>query len=164
MNRPLDRLDRRILATLQDDGRITIADLARRVNLSKTPCLARVKRLERDGYIAGYVARLDGARLGRGHVAFVQVALDRTASDAFDRFHAGVRAIPEVQSCHMVAGGFDYLLKVRTADIDAYRRILGERINALPGVSQTHTYVVMETVKDEMTVPVDLDGPGPNDS
>ena len=150
----LDRIDRRILAELQDHGRLSMVELARRVHLTKTPCTERVRRLERDGFIRGYAARLDPDRLGSGHVAFVQVTLDRTTTDVFDRFHAAVRHLPEVQACHMIAGGFDYLLKVRTRDIAAYRQALGDRIAALPGVQQTHTYVVMETVKDEIGVAV----------
>jgi Lrp/AsnC family leucine-responsive transcriptional regulator len=155
--RKIDQIDRRILAALQADGRMSIVDLADKVNLSKTPCQARVKRLERDGFITGYKAVLDATKLDRGHIAFVQVSLDRTTTDVFNRFHQAVRRIPQVQSCHMVAGGFDYLLRICCKDIVEYRTLLGDVLTALPGVMQTHTYVVMETVKDETDLPLDND-------
>jgi Lrp/AsnC family leucine-responsive transcriptional regulator len=143
----MDRLDHRILEILQDDGRVSFAELARRVHLSATPCVERVRRLERLGYIRGYAAHLDPHKLGAHLLAFVEIRLDRTTPDVFDRFKQAMAGLPEVQECHMVAGGFDYLVKLRVADMEAYRRILGERIAALPGVEQTHTYFVMEEVK-----------------
>ncbi len=149
----LDRIDRRLLALLQDDGRLSVAELARRVHLSPTPCFERVRRLERDGYIRGYSADLDPALLGAGLIAFVEVQLDRTTPDVFNRFRDGVIGLEPVQECHMVAGGFDYLLKVRTADMAAYRRFL-EQLAAIAGVEQTHTYVVMEEVKSTRAVPI----------
>jgi Lrp/AsnC family leucine-responsive transcriptional regulator len=152
--RPLDRIDRRILETLQSDGRISNVALARRVNLSPTPCLERVRRLERAGYVLGYGARLDPARLGASLLVFVQVTLDRTTPDVFARFAEAIVRIPEVCECHMVAGGFDYLLKIRAADMAAYRGVLGQRLTAIPGVAQTHSYVVMEEVKDSRALPV----------
>ncbi|MBS0396137.1 MAG: Lrp/AsnC ligand binding domain-containing protein [Proteobacteria bacterium] len=154
MAHPLDRIDRRLLALLQDDGRLSIAELARRVHLSPTPCFERVRRLEREGYIRGYHADLDPARLGAGLIAFVEVQLDRTTPDVFNRFRDGVTELAPVQECHMVAGGFDYLLKVRTADMAAYRRFL-EDLAALAGVEQTHTYVVMEEVKSTRALPLE---------
>lgn len=144
----MDRIDRNILAELARNGRLSMAELGERVGLSKTPVLARVKRLERDGYIRGYTAIVDRERMGEGHVAFVQVKLSDTRSAALDEFNRAVAAIAEIEQCHMMAASFDYLLKVRTRDIAAYRRVLGERISALPHVSQTSTYVAMETVKD----------------
>jgi Lrp/AsnC family leucine-responsive transcriptional regulator len=143
----MDRLDQKILEILQDDGRISFAGLARRVHLSPTPCVERVRRLERLGFICGYAAHLDPHKLGARLLAFVEIRLDRTTPDVFDRFKQAVAELREVQECHMVAGGFDYLVKLRVADMEAYRRILGERIAALPGVEQTHTYFVMEEVK-----------------
>jgi Lrp/AsnC family leucine-responsive transcriptional regulator len=154
MSHALDRTDRRILALLQADGRLAIAELARQVNLSATPCLERVRRLEREGYIRGYAADLDPARLGAGLIVFVEVQLDRTTPDVFNRFREGIIGLTPVQECHMVAGGFDYLLKVRTADMAAYRRFL-EDLAALPGVQQTHTYVVMEEVKSGRAIPLE---------
>lgn len=144
----LDSLDRKILTALENDGRITVVELAKRVGLSKTPCLARMRRLEASGYILGYGAHLNHGKLGHGHVAFVQVSLDDTKTAALDAFNAAVRRFREVEECHMIAGGFDYLLKVRTNDIGSYRRILGEKISALPHVSQTSTFVAMECVKE----------------
>jgi Lrp/AsnC family transcriptional regulator, leucine-responsive regulatory protein len=149
----LDRTDRRLLRLLQTDGRLSIAELARQVHLSATPCLERVRRLERDGYIRGYVADLNPALLGAALIAFVQIQLDRTTPDVFNRFKEGVVTLDPVQECHMVAGGFDYLLKVRIADMATYRRFL-EDLAALPGIEQTHTYVVMEEVKSSRAIPI----------
>lgn len=153
MTHSLDRIDRKLLLLLQADARLSNAELARRVHLSATPCLERVHRLERDGYIRGYTAELDGAKLGFGLMVFVQVQLDRTTPDVFNRFRHGVTGLEQVQECHMVAGGFDYLLKVRTADMGSYRRFL-EDLAALDGIAQTHTYVVMEEVKATRALPV----------
>ena len=147
-NLSLDAFDRRILDWLHAEGRITITELAHRVGLSKTPCLTRVRRLEKAGYILGYSAVLNTRKLGRDHVAFVEVKLTDTREAALRRFNAEVRAVPEIEECHMIAGGYDYLLKVRSHDINAYRRLLGERISSLPHVAQTSTHVAMETVKD----------------
>ncbi|HLS67756.1 MAG TPA: Lrp/AsnC ligand binding domain-containing protein [Kiloniellales bacterium] len=152
--RALDRIDRRILRTLQEDGRLSNVELARRVGLSATPCLERVRRLERAGYIIGYRALLSPHKLDAALLAFVQVTLDRTTPDAFEQFRTTVVAMPEVLECHMVAGGFDYLLKVRVRDMGAYRRFLGETLTAIRGISQTHTYVVMEEVKADAPLPV----------
>jgi Lrp/AsnC family leucine-responsive transcriptional regulator len=144
----LDRLDRSILATLGREGRLSMSELAAKVGLTKTPVQARVKRLEKDGYIRGYAAIVDRERMGEGHVAFVQVKLSDTRSVALDAFNRAVQKVAEIEQCHMMAASFDYLLKVRTRDIAAYRRVLGERISALPHVAQTSTFVAMETVKD----------------
>lgn len=143
----LDRIDQKILAALASNGRLSMAALAAQVGLSKTPVQTRVRRLEAEGYIRGYVALIDRERMGEGHIAFVQVTLADTRSAALEAFNAAVQSIREIEQCHMIAGGFDYLLKVRTGDIGAYRRILGEKISALPHVSQTSTFAVMETVK-----------------
>ncbi len=143
-----DRIDRNILQALSREGRLSMAELAAKVGLSKTPVQARVRRLEADGYIRGYAAIIDRERMGEGHVAFVQVKLSDTRSAALEAFNKAVLAIPEVEQCHMIASSFDYLLKVRTTDIASYRRVLGERISALPHVAQTSTFVAMETVKD----------------
>lgn len=144
----LDRMDRSIVAALARNGRLSMAELAAQVGLSKTPVQARVRRLEADGYIRGYAAIIDRERMGEGHVAFVQVTLSDTRSAALDAFNRAVIGIPEVEQCHMIAASFDYLLKVRTRDIAAYRRVLGERISALPHVEHTSTFVAVETVKD----------------
>lgn len=146
MSRRIDYMDLRLLDALQRDGRISIAELSRRVNLSPTPCLERVRRLERDGYIRGYRAVLDPVKLGRPVVVFIEVALDRTDPDLFDRFRDAIRTLPEVEECHMIAGGFDYMVKVRLPEMNRYRSFLGEFNDALPGLKATHTYVVMEEV------------------
>ncbi|TLP47117.1 MULTISPECIES: Lrp/AsnC family transcriptional regulator [Cohaesibacter] len=144
----LDNLDRKILDVLADDGRITITDLAKKVGLSKTPCQLRMRKLEEKGYIRGYGAMLDPEKLGEGHIAFVQVSLSDTRSDALNAFNEAVRHIREIEQCHMIASNFDYLLKIRTRDMSNYRKVLGEKISALPHVSHTSTFVVMESVKD----------------
>src|ERR1700739_4586674 len=145
--RELDRIDRRLLVPPQQDGRAPGSQLAREVHLTVTPTLERVRRLESAGYIEGYFARLNPARLGLGLLAYVEVLLDRTTPDAFERFKQVMLAHDEVMERHMVAGGFDYLLKVRVTDMESYRRFLGDRIAAVRGVQQTHTYFVMEEVK-----------------
>jgi len=145
--RVLDRIDHKILRQLQDNGRLTNADLARSVNLSPTPCLERVRRLEADGYILDYVALLNPQKLGAGVISFIQVLLDRTNPDVFERFKKQVGLCPEVMECHMVAGGFDYLLKVRTSSMIEYRDFLGETLARMSDIKQTHTYVVIEEVK-----------------
>ena len=145
--RVLDRIDHKILRQLQNNGRLTNADLARSVNLSPTPCLERVRRLEADGYILDYVALLNPQKLGAGVISFIQVLLDRTNPDVFDRFKKQVGLCPEVMECHMVAGGFDYLLKVRTSSMIEYRDFLGETLARMSDIKQTHTYVVIEEVK-----------------
>jgi Lrp/AsnC family transcriptional regulator, leucine-responsive regulatory protein len=144
----LDRFDRAILQVLATEGRISAVDLAQRIGLSKSPTQARLKRLEESGVITGYRALMDPVRLGLAHVAFVEVRLSDTREAALQAFNAAVRAIPEVEAAHMMAASFDYLLKVRTADIGAYRQVLAERISALPHVASTSTHVAMEAVKD----------------
>lgn len=144
----LDAFDHAILRQVAADGRISAAEIARRVGLSKSPVQARLKRLEAAGVITGYHARLDPVRMGRAHVAFVEVRLADTREAALTAFNRAVQAVPEIEECHMIASRFDYLLKVRTTDIADYRRVLGERISALPHVAQTSTYVAMETVKE----------------
>lgn len=144
----IDRIDLAIIQKLQEQGRITITHLAEQVGLSKTPCQARMKRLEKEGYIHSYTALVDRAKLGLDHIAFVQVTLTDTKSRALSAFNKSVSAIPEVEQCHMIAGGFDYLLKIRTKDMLSYREVLGDRISTLPFVLQTSTFVVMESVKD----------------
>jgi len=151
--RTLDRIDLTILDTLQKEGRISNTDLANKVNLSASPCLERVKKLENEGYIERYGAFLNASKLKYGMSAFIQVTLDRTTSDIFDMFRTEVVKIKEVAECHMVAGGFDYLLKLRFENIDEYREILGVIVE-LPGVSQTHTYIVMEMVKKDRGIPI----------
>lgn len=150
----LDRLDRKILRLLQDDGRLTNTDLAERIALSPTATAERLKRLTRDGYILGYMARLCPQKLGRGMLVYVEVKLDRTTPDVFDAFADAVRRSADVMECHMVAGGFDYLVKARVEGMNAYRAFLSDVILPLPGVRETHTYAVMEEVKNTGKLPV----------
>ncbi|MGB0694860.1 MAG: Lrp/AsnC family transcriptional regulator [Rhodospirillaceae bacterium] len=147
-NGKIDGFDHRILEELSRDGRLPVTELAKRVGLSKSPCQVRLKRLVEEGYILGFRAVLNPEKLGREHVAYTAVTLSDTTEAALTAFNAAVLKVPEVELCHMIAGPFDYLLKVRTADIKAYRRVLGETLTALPHVSSTSTYVAMEAVKD----------------
>jgi len=150
----LDRIDRRILQVLQADGRLSNLRLAEAVALSPTAVLARVQRLTRAGYILGYEARLDPLKLGLGMLVFVEVLLDRTTPNVFDAFKAAVQVHAQILECHMVAGGFDYLLKTRMADMQAYREFAGTVLWQLPGVRETRTYAVMEEVKSTARLPL----------
>ena len=150
----LDGIDRRILKELQVDGRISNIELANRVGLAPTSMSDRLRRLQRQGYISGFGARLDPHRLGLGLLVLVEVSLDKTTPDIFDKFAAAVSKTPEVLECHMVAGGFDYLIKARLPDMVTYRRFLGEILLALPGVRETHTYPVIEEVKNDGPLPI----------
>lgn len=150
----LDRIDLRILQVLQEDGRISNLKLAEAVALSPTAVLARVQRLTRDGFILGYEARLDPVKLGVGMLVFVEVLLDRTTPNVFEAFKASVQVHPQILECHMVAGGFDYLLKTRVSDMQAYRDFAGTVLWQLPGVRETRTYAVMEEVKSTARLPL----------
>lgn len=143
-----DRFDRAILDVLSEHGRITVTELAERVGLSKTPTQVRLRRLIDQRYILGFRAVVDLTRLGLDHIAFAEIKLSDTREEALREFNAAVRRIPEVEECHMIASSFDYLLKVRTADIRRYREVLGERISSLPHVASTSTFVAMETIRD----------------
>jgi Lrp/AsnC family transcriptional regulator, leucine-responsive regulatory protein len=155
----LDAIDLKILEVLQRDGRVANVALAKMVGLSPTPCAERVRALEASGVIAGYSARLDEQSLDLGLLVFIEISIDRTSQDAFDQFAAAIMRIPQVQECHMVAGGFDYLVKVRVPDMAAFRAFLGEVLSKVPGIRQTHTYAVMERVKESTGVDLShLDG------
>src|SRR3546814_1081687 len=142
----MDEFDRKIVAALIEDGRMTVTDLAQAVGLSKTPCQVRLRRLIETGVIRGFRAIVDPAKLGMDHVAFAEVKLSDMREKALDELNDAVRRIPEVEECHMIASSLDYLLKVRTAAIRRYRAVLGEKISSLPHVASTSTYVAMETV------------------
>lgn len=144
----LDSYDKRIVEAVLQDGRISIVDLANRVGLSRTPCNLRLKRLIDDGVILGFHASLNYKTLGMSHIAFVELKLSDTREPALNEFKRAVRAVKEVEQCHLIAGPFDYLLKIRTQDIDSYRATLAESISTLPYVSSTSTFVVMESVKE----------------
>ena len=154
MSRIPDATDRRILRQLQNNGRISNVDLARHVNLSPAACWARVRQLEEEGVIDGYYARLDPVKMGVPLLAFVEVVLDRTTPDVFAQFREAVLTKAEIMECHMVAGGFDYLVKVRVRDMIAYRTFLEDSLVTLPGVRETHTYAVMEEVKNSQAIPI----------
>ncbi|NQZ29774.1 MAG: Lrp/AsnC ligand binding domain-containing protein [Oceanospirillaceae bacterium] len=144
----LDKFDKAIIRELQKNSRVSVTELADVVGLSKTPCKVRMDKLEKQGYILGYSLLVDRAKLGESHIAFVQVTLSDTKTKALDAFNKAVRIIPEVEQCHMIASNFDYLLKVRTSDMDSYRKFLGETLSNLPFVMQSSTFVVMENIKD----------------
>ena len=150
----LDRTDLKILRELQVDARLSNTELAKRINLSPTPCSERVKNLERQGFIHSYQARLDPKLLDLELLVFVEITLQRTSPDVFAEFSEAVRLRPEVLECHLVSGNFDYLIKARVADMKAYRELLGETLLMLPWVSESRTYVVMEEVKESQTLPI----------
>lgn len=148
MDREIDKIDQRILEELERNGRLSIVELSARVNLTNTPCSERVKRLEKTGYITGYRATLNMDQLGLGHLMVVQVSLAATGGDnSLEAFNKAISQVPEIESCLMVAGSFDYLLTVRTRDVAHFREVLGDQINTLPGVHQTSSFAVMEVVK-----------------
>lgn len=149
----LDQFDRKILDVIAVDGRITVTDLAKRIGLSKSPTQARLRRLEETGVVRGYRALFDPIRLGRDHVAFVEVKLSDTRESALDAFNRAVTQIPEIEQCHLIAGAFDYLLKVRTSGMSSYRLVLADRLSTLPHVANTSTYVAMQAVKEEAIAP-----------
>ncbi|GGG04960.1 MULTISPECIES: Lrp/AsnC family transcriptional regulator [Rhizobium] len=145
----LDQFDKKIMQELSSDGRLSITELASRIGLSKTPCQLRLRRLIDEGYIEGFRAILSSQKLGLDHIAFVEVKLSDTREEALKSFNDAARKIREIEGCHMIAGRFDYLLKVRTRDIRRYRIVLGEKISTLPFVANTSTNVVMQTVKED---------------
>ena len=144
----IDKFDLKILEAMERDGRMSVTELARHVGLSKPPSQIRLRRLMEEGFIEGFKAILNPAKLGLDHVAFAEVKLTSTKEEALASFNMAVKKVKEVEECHMIAGRFDYLLKIRTPDIRRYRDVLGEKISALPFVASTSTSVVMETVKE----------------
>ena len=152
----LGRIDLNILRILQKDGRISYTDLAKQVGLSVTPCIERVKRLERENYILNYGARVSAQKLNQSLVVFVQIRLNHTSQKNFEEFRRSVMDLENVQSCFLVSGNYDYLLKARVADMAAYRELLGHRILKLPAVQESTSYVVMEELKDTMDLPISL--------
>src|SRR4051794_10787948 len=150
----MDDTDRRLLRVLQADGRISNSDLAERCSLSPSACSERVRRLRDNGFITGYSAQLDPAKVDRALLIFVEVHLDRTTGELFEAFAAAARRTPDVLECHMVAGGFDYLIKARVADMAAYRDFLGNVLVQMPGVRETRTYAVLEEVKAGGALPI----------
>lgn len=153
----LDRLDRRILAELQGNGRLSYVELAERVGLSATPCIERVKRLEKEGYIEGYYARLNPALMGFSMLVFVEISLSYQSRDAFAQFNKAVESLPFMLECHLVSGDADYLIKARINDMSEYRALLGDMLLNLPGVKNSKSYIVMEEVKETFKLPVETD-------
>ncbi|MGC3871992.1 Lrp/AsnC ligand binding domain-containing protein [Halomonas sp. GXIMD04776] len=152
--RSLDRIDLKILGVLQENARISYVDLASRVGLSTTPCLERVKRLERTGIIRGYKALLDPTALKANLLVFVEISLETQSPAVFDEFRRAIATLPQIQECHLVSGQFDYILKCRIPEMSAYRQLLGEVVLTLPGVKESKSYVVMEEVKEEFALPI----------
>lgn len=150
----LDHIDRNILREIQKDGRITNQDLASKAGISPSSCFDRLRKLREQGYVTGFVALLDPAKLDRSLLVFIEVLLDRTTNNVFDQFAEAIRPMSEILECHMVAGGFDYLLKVRVANMAAYRRFLGDSLTTMKGVRETRTYAVLEEVKYTTGLPI----------
>ena len=153
--RTLDKLDRRILALLQKDGRLSMKDLGEQVGLSITPCIERVKRMERDGIITGYYARVNPAALGASLLMFVQITLSNKSGEMFYQFRREVLRIPQVLECHLVSGDFDYIIKARIQEMTEYRKLLGDILLQLPGAAQSKSYVVMEEIKETLVLNVE---------
>lgn len=153
-NKKLDRIDRNILVELQKNAKLSNVQLSKRVGLSPTPCLERVKRLELDKYILGYQAILNPELLDAALLVIVEITLTKTSPDVFDDFSKAVHELEVIQECHLVSGDFDFLLKTRVADMAAYRELLGNTLLRLPGVSESRTYVVMEEVKSLNILPI----------
>ncbi len=152
----LDRIDRNILIELQKNGKITNSELATRVGLSASPCLERVRRLESQGYITGYHAKVAPHKLGAAMLVFIEITLSKTSVDIFNEFAAAIKQYDDIQECHLVSGNFDFLLKARVADMSKYRKLLGDTLLRLPGVSESRTYVVMEEIKESSQVKISL--------
>jgi len=150
----IDETDRRLLRVLQAEGRISNLELAERCNLSPSACSDRVRRLRENGFITGYAAVIDPEKVGRGLLIFVEVVLDRTTKDIFEAFATAAGRAPDILECHMVAGGFDYLIKARVRDMNAYRAFLGDVLVQMPGVRETRTYAVLEEVKRSSVLPI----------
>jgi Lrp/AsnC family leucine-responsive transcriptional regulator len=144
----LDSYDIKIINILLHDGRLPVTELAKRIGISKSPCQARLKRLQMEGFIIGFRAQVDYIKLGLEQVAFVEVKMLDTHEDALEAFNNAIKLIPEVEECHLIAGSFDYLVKVRTTDVTSYRKVLGESLSRLPSVASTSTYVSMQSIKD----------------
>ncbi len=157
--RKLDKIDLNILKTLQENGRISYVDLADIVGLSTTPCMERVKRLEKDGLIQGYYARIDPQAMGYGMLVFVEISLSYQSPDAFQKFNQAVATLPYVLECHLVSGDADFLIKARIADMSEYRALLGEMLLTLPGVKNSKSYIVMEEVKESLSLPINPNQP-----
>ncbi|WP_024301800.1 winged helix-turn-helix transcriptional regulator [Pseudogulbenkiania sp. MAI-1] len=152
--RPLDKIDLRILKYLQNNGRMSMTELADKVGLSTTPCTERVRKLERDGIIEGYYARLNPQAMNSSLLVFVEIKLATKSGDIFDSFRREVQKLPEIMECHLVSGEYDYLLKARISDMSMYRKLLGDILLKLPHANESRSYVVMEEVKETLALPI----------
>jgi len=151
----LDRIDRKILDILQREGRIPMTELAQQIGLSTSPCAERVKRMERDGVITGYHARVQPKALGNNLLVFIEITLASKSAEVFDRVRHELLHVPDVQECHLVSGSFDYLVKARLGGMEEYRNLLGDILKKLPVTAQSHSYVVMEEVKESLALRTD---------
>ncbi|GLS89506.1 AsnC family transcriptional regulator [Psychromonas marina] len=151
----LDRIDRNILRELQKNGRISNVELSQKIGLSPTPCLERVKRLEKQGVIKSYTALLDPQYLNASLLVYIELTLQRSSPDVFERFNEAAKQLDSILECHLVSGDFDYLLKTRVADMSAYRKVLSETLLSLPDIKSSRTYVVMEEVKYLTSINID---------
>ncbi|SMF24400.1 winged helix-turn-helix transcriptional regulator [Pseudogulbenkiania subflava] len=154
VERPLDKIDLRILKYLQNNGRMSMTELADKVGLSTTPCTERVRKLERDGIIEGYYARLNPQAMNSSLLVFVEIKLAAKSGDIFDSFRREVQKLPEVMECHLVSGEYDYLLKARISDMSMYRKLLGDILLKLPHANESRSYVVMEEIKETLALPI----------
>lgn len=153
-SRELDRIDRHILQLLQEEGRMSYVELGERVGLSTTPCMERVKRLEREKFILGYGARLNPQKLQANLLVFVEISLYSKSADIFDDFRRAATKLPHVLECHLVSGDFDYLIKARISEMASYRKLLGDILLRLPGVRKSKSYIVMEELKETLALPI----------
>jgi Lrp/AsnC family leucine-responsive transcriptional regulator len=153
--RPLDRTDLKILDALQREGRLSMTELAERVNLSATPCSERVRRMEREGVIMGYYARVNPAALGKNLLVFLEIKLSSKSGDVFEKVKKELEYVPEVMECHLVSGDFDYLVKARLPEMNRYRQLLGEILKRMPASAESRSYIVMEEIKETLYLPVD---------
>lgn len=148
----LDRTDIKILDILQNDGRISNIKLAENVNLSATAVLARVQKLAKDGFVLGYEAKLNPEMLNASFVVFVEILLDKTTPNILDEFSDAIIQYPEIVECHMISGGFDFLVKIRCASMEEFRKVSGQVLWKLPGVKETRSYPVMEVIKESSKI------------
>lgn len=152
--RELSRIDKNILRILQDNGRISYAELGRQVGLTTTPCMERVKKLEKEGYLTGYFAGVNAELLDAGLIILVQIKLERTSKSNFDQFRRAVKMLDQIQECYLVSGNFDYFIKARVSNMSAYREFLEDTLLKIPGVQESTSIVVMEAVKESLKIPI----------
>ena len=150
--RQLDRIDKQILAILQKQGRLSVTELAAQVNLTATPCAERIKRLEADGFIDGYSARVNPQKLGMTMLVYMLIRLEQSTAGVFNQFAQSAELMDEIEECSLVTGDFDVLLKIRVKDMEAYRDFMNTHLHKLPGITQTKSQVVIEQVKNRVGI------------